>query len=207
MLTGEMRKSLDNYKLNEAAKPIVQFMDNLTNWYVRRSRKRFWAEGMTPDKFEAYNTLYEVLVTVSKIIAPYMPFVSEHIYKNLTGNESVHLELYPEKNEALVNLELSKDMAFTQALITLGLSARANEKIRVRQPLSYIKIPHEVSEYYQDILKEELNVKEVKIFDESELPKEVCKPNARLIGPKFGQNVKFIISEAKAGNFEKLSNG
>lgn len=207
MLTGEMRKSLDNYKLNEAAKPIVSFMDNLTNWYIRRSRKRFWAEGMTPDKFEAYNTLYEVLVTVSKIIAPYMPFVSEYIYKNLTGNESVHLEMYPEKNDSLVDENLSKDMAFTQSLITLGLSARANEKIRVRQPLSYIKIPHAVSEYYQDILKEELNVKEVKIFEESELPKEVCKPNARLIGPKFGQNVKFIISEAKAGNFEKLTNG
>jgi len=115
--------------------------------------------------------------------------------------------LYPEKNDALVDENLSKDMAFTQSLITLGLSARANEKIRVRQPLSYIKIPHAVSEYYQDILKEELNVKEVKIFQESELPKEVCKPNARLIGPKFGQNVKFIISEAKAGNFEKLQNG
>ncbi len=207
MLTWDMRKSLDTYKLNEAAKPIVSFMDNLTNWYVRRSRKRFWAEGMTQDKFEAYNTLYEVLVTISKIIAPYMPFVSEHIYKNLTGNESVHLEMYPEKINALVESQLSKDMAFTQELITLGLSARANEKIRVRQPLNYIKIPHEVSEYYQDILKEELNVKEIRVFEESELPKEVCKPNARLIGPKFGQNVKFIISEAKLGNFEKLANG
>ena len=205
-LVYDVTKALDNYKLNDAWKPIVKFMDNLTNWYVRRSRKRFWAEWLTSDKLQAYNTLYEVLVEITKIIAPYMPFVSENIFKNLTWKESVHLELFPEVIKSFIFKDLSENMAETQEIITLWLAGRANSKIRVRQPLNYVKIPHLLDEYYNEILKEELNVKEVIVFDENELPKKICKPNARLIGPKFGQNVKFIISEAKAWNFEELEN-
>lgn len=206
-LAGEVRNSLDNYRLSEAAKPIVKFMDNLTNWYIRRSRKRFWKNETDSDKLEAYSTLYDVLLDVSKIIAPFMPFVSEYVYTNLTGKESVHLELFPTKNPAWVLGELNKNTAEVQDLITLGLAARANAKIRVRQPLSYVKVTHELTPYFSDILKEELNVKEVKVFDANEIPSQICKPNARLIGPKFGGDVKFIISEAKAGNFTLLENG
>lgn len=206
-LSLEVSKAIDNYKLNEATKPIVKFMDNLTNWYIRRSRKRFWANGMTQDKFEAYNTLYDVLVDVCKIIAPYMPFVSEYIYTNLTLKESVHLDLFPVSNPAFILEDLSSDTSEVQDLITLWLSARANSKLRVRQPLSYIKITHELDNYYKDILKEELNIKEVFVFNIDELPKKICKPNARLIGPKFWQNVKFIMWEAKSWNFTELENG
>lgn len=207
ILTGEMTKALDNYRLNDGAKPIVSFMDNLTNWYVRRSRKRFWWTGMDSDKEEAYNTLYEVLVETTKLIAPYMPFVSEYIFKNLTGKESVHLELYPVKNPSFILKDLSESTKEVQDIITLGLAARANAKIRVRQPLEYIKITQKLDRYFEEILCEELNVKEIKVFSQEEIPSQICKPNARLIGPKFGGDVKFIISEAKAGNFTPLENG
>lgn len=207
ILTGDITKALDNYRLNDGVKPIVSFMDNLTNWYVRRSRKRFWWTGMTQDKYEAYNTLYEVLVEVSKLIAPYMPFVSENIFRNLTGKESVHLELYPVKNPSFILKDLSESTAEVQDIITLGLAARANAKIRVRQPLEYIKITQKLDRYFEEILCEELNVKEIKVFSQEEIPSQICKPNARLIGPKFGGDVKFIISEAKAGNFTLLENG
>lgn len=206
-LTWEVRKSLDNYKLNEAAKPIVKFMDNLTNWYIRRSRKRFWKSDTDSDKLEAYNTLYDVLVEVSKVIAPYMPFVSEYIFKNLSSKTSVHLELYPTKNKAFIFEDLNWNTKEVQDIITLWLAARANAKLRVRQPLQYVKITHELSEYFKEIIKEELNVKEVKVFDKNEIPSQICKPNARLIGPKFGWDVKFIIQEAKLWNFTTLENG
>lgn len=203
-LNFELKNALDNYRLNEWAKPIMKFIDNLTNWYVRRSRKRFWWGWMSEDKLSAYNTLYEVLVETSKLIAPYMPFISEYIFQNLTWKESVHLELYPEANKAFIFEKLNESTAETQEVITLWLAARANAKIRVRQPLSYVKISHKLEEYYENIIKEELNVKEIKVFEENELPKQICKPNARLIGPKFWSDVKFIISEAKAWNFEEI---
>jgi len=213
----EVSNWFDSYKLNEATRPIVKFMDNLTNWYIRRSRKRFWKSESDQDKTEAYNTLNEVLIELSKIISPFMPFVSEHIFQNLTwnkvnsegreytlGQKSVHLELYPETNPWFIFENLNNDMAQTQNFITLWLSARANEKLRVRQPLSYAKIWTNLEDYYKDILKEELNVKEIKVFDESEMPKKICKPNGRAIWPKFGKDVKFIMTEAKAWNFEEL---
>ncbi len=203
-LIKEVSNWFDSYKLNEATRPIVKFMDNLTNWYIRRSRKRFWKSESDQDKLEAYNTLNEVLTELSKIISPFMPFISEHIFKELTWKESVHLELYPETNPWFIFENLNNDMAQTQNFITLGLSARANEKLRVRQPLSYAKIWSDLEDYYKDILKEELNVKEIKIFDQSEMPKKICKPNGRAIWPKFGKDVKFIMQEAKSWNFEEL---
>lgn len=204
ILIWHVRKWLDEYKLNEPTKYIVKFMDNLTNWYIRRSRKRFWSDWMTQDKFEAYSTLYEVLIEVTKVIAPYMPFVSEYIFTNITWKSSVHLELFPEKNVWFIFEELSKYTNDVQNLITLWLSARANSKIRVRQPLSYAKITTKLTPYFEEILKEELNVKEIKLFNLDEIPSQICKPNARLIWPKFWNNVKLIISEAKSWNFKLL---
>jgi isoleucyl-tRNA synthetase len=154
-------------------------MDSLTNWYIRRSRKRFWKSENDGDKLEAYETLNFVLIEFSKVIAPFMPFVSEYIFKELTKKESVHLDYYPEFNENLIDKDLNKDMETTRNIITLGLAARANAKIRVRQPLSYVKIGTNLSDYYKEIIKEELNVKEIKVFDESEMPKKICKPNGR----------------------------
>jgi isoleucyl-tRNA synthetase len=136
-------------------------MDNLTNWYIRRSRKRFWKSENDGDKMQAYNTLHEVLVTVSKLIAPFMPFVAENIYQNLTGKKSVHLEMFPEVDESLIDLELSEAMDKTKKIINLGLAWRVNHKLKVRQPLKSVTIGEKLSDYYKNILKEELNVKEV----------------------------------------------
>jgi len=118
-LTKEVSTGFDEYKLNNATKPIVKFMDNLTNWYIRRSRKRFWKSENDGDKFEAYETLYEVLVELTKIIAPFMPFISEHMYKELTGNESVHLTDFPTYNSNLIDEKLNTDTDKVQKIITL----------------------------------------------------------------------------------------
>ena len=207
-LIWEVKSWLDNYKINESTRVIVRFMDNLTNWYIRRSRKRFWKSENDSDKLQAYETLYTVLVEFCKLIAPFMPFISEHIYKNLTWQESVHLWAFPDKIESFILTDLNKDMELTQKIISLWLAWRANNKIRVRQPLRSITIWEKLKDYYIDIIKEELNVKEVIILDDpSKIAKKICKPNGRLIWPKFWKDVKFIISEAKSGNFEELKNG
>jgi len=206
-LSKEVWEGLENYKLADAARPILAFMDNLTNWYIRRSRKRFWKSENDGDKLQAYETLYYTLVEATKIIAPFMPFMSEYMYKNLTSWESVHLDMFPTADEKLIDTQLSEDTTKVQNIITLGLAWRANNKVRVRQPLQSITITTELPEYFKDILKEELNVKEVLIVDGSSIASKICKPNWRLIGPKFGKDVKFIMSEAKAGNFEELPNG
>jgi isoleucyl-tRNA synthetase len=153
---------------------------------------------------EAYETLYEVLVTLSQVVAPFMPFVTEEIYKNLTSNESVHLTDFPTADSSLIDTDLNHDMDLCQKIINLGLSLRTAQKIRVRQPLQSISTGESLSDYYKDIIKEELNVKEVLEVDSSSIAQKICKPNGRLIGPKFGKNVKDIISQAKAGNFEEI---
>ena len=206
-LSKEVSTGFDEYKLNEATKPIVKFMDNLTNWYIRRSRKRFWKSENDGDKNEAYETLYYTLVETTKIIAPFMPFLSEYIYKNLTEDESVHLTDFPTYNETLINEKLNSDTDKVQKIITLWLAWRANQKIRVRQPLNSITVTEEFSDYYNEILKEELNVKEVIVVEWTSLAQKICKPNGRNIGPKFGKDVKFIMWEAKAWNFEELDSG
>ena len=200
----EVKEGLDSYKINEATKNIPSFMDNLTNWYIRRSRKRFWKSENDGDKMQAYNTLHEVLVTVSKVIAPFMPFVAENIYQNLTGLKSVHLSSFPEVDESLIDEELSASMDKTKKIINLGLAWRVNHKLKVRQPLKSVTIWEKLSDYYKNILKEELNVKEVIEIDPNALAQKICKPNGRAIWPKFGKNVKDIMKEAKSWNFEEL---
>jgi isoleucyl-tRNA synthetase len=193
---------MENYEITDATRPIIRFMDNLTNWYIRRSRKRFWKSENDGDKMQAYETLYEVLVTLTKVMAPFTPFVTENIYKSLTGNESVHLADFPVADTKLIDTELNEAMDICQKVINLGLSLRTAQKIRVRQPLRSISIGFDLSDYYKDIIKEELNIKSVHTVDSSSIAQKICKPNGRLIGPKFGKDVKNIISEAKSGNFE-----
>ena len=205
-LSKEVGEGLEAYKLADAARPILAFMDNLTNWYIRRSRKRFWKSENDGDKMQAYETLYYTLVETTKIIAPFMPFMSEYMYKNLTGRESVHLDMFPVADEKLIDSGLSEDTAKVQNIITLGLAWRANNKVRVRQPLQSITITTQLPEYFREILREELNVKEVLVVDGSSIASQICKPNGRAIGPKFGKDVKFIMSEAKSGNFKELPN-
>ncbi len=205
-LTKEVTNGFDTYKLNDSTKPIVKFMDNLTNWYIRRSRKRFWKSENDGDKMEAYETLYYTLVELTKIIAPFMPFISEHMFKELTWEKSVHLTNFPIYDDSLIDEKLNSDTDKIQKIITLWLAWRANQKIRVRQPLKSITITEDLENYYKEIIKEELNVKEVIIVDWNTLAKQICKPNGRTIWPKFWNNVKFIITEAKSGNFLILDN-
>ena len=205
-LTKEVTEWFDEYKLNNATKPIVKFMDNLTNWYIRRSRKRFWKSENDGDKLEAYETLYTTLVELQKIIAPFMPFISDHIYKEMTWEKSVHLTDFPTYDKKLINEKLNSDTDLVQKIITLGLAWRANQKIRVRQPLQSITITEKLEDYYIEIIKEELNIKEVLVVDGNTLAKQICKPNGRAIWPKFWKDVKFIMTEAKSWNFEILKN-
>lgn len=207
-LIMEVEENMNQYKIAEAARPIAKFMDNLTNWYIRRSRKRFWKSENDTDKMEAYDTLYDVLITLCKILAPFMPFISEHIYRNLTGRKSVHLESFPIGVPWLVVHSLNEQFDMTAKLVNLGLAWRGKKNLRVRQPLLSASIWEKLDPYFIDIIKEELNVKEVKVLSSSDaIAKKICKPNGKLIGPKFGKDVQTVIKEAKAWNFVELTWG
>ena len=188
-----------------AAKYIIDFIDMLTNWYIRRSRRRFWKSENDGDKLQAYSTLYEVLTKLSQVLAPFSPFITDYIYKDLTKEESVHLSDWPKYDEKAINEELNFAMKTTQNIVSLGLSWRSRNKIRVRQPLNYVKITEDLSDYYKDIIKEELNIKEVIVS--TDLAKEIAKPEGRKIGPKYGKNVQVIIKAAKQWDFTKLEDG
>ena len=216
---------MEGYDLQKASNLIYKFVDDLTNWYIRRSRRRFWKSEDDADKKHAYATLYRVMVTLCKVIAPFMPFLSEEMYRNLTGEESVHLADYPKparKTETRVTEgalrpssgRLQEEMFLAKTIVSLGLAARAKAKIKVRQPLSKIQIA--LGDQYDptllddeiEIIKEELNVKSVDLIKEpKELATVIAKPNAKLLGPKYGKDVQKIIVEAKSGKFTKLDNG
>ncbi len=204
-LISDIKTGLDNYKINDSTRPVSSFMDNLTNWYIRRSRKRFWGEWMEKDKIEAYDTLYEVLIELCKILAPFMPFVSEYIYKNLTWKESVHLQNFPNVNKSFILNDLNDSFEKTSKLVNLWLAFRSRHKLRVRQVLKSATIWEKLEDYYLEILKEELNVKEIIVLeDSSKIAKKICRPYAKLIWPKYWKDVQKIIIEAKNGNFEEL---
>jgi len=148
--------------LHKASRLIPLFVDNLSNWYIRRSRKRFWKSEDDGDKKEAYQTLYYVLVELSKVMAPFTPFITEEIYKNLTNEESVHLADFPVSDASLIDEELNKKMYKTRNIITEALQLRAKEKIKVRQPLRELIITgYEIQGEFVEIMKEEVNVKNV----------------------------------------------
>ncbi len=161
VLIGQVHDAMEGYDVSRGCRAIVDYMDELTNWYVRLSRRRFWESGMTADKQSAYETLYTVLTEVSKLMAPLMPFLSENIYQGLTGRESVHLEYITLANRHLVANDLNRDMEKCEKLVSLWLALRSKEWVRVRQPLPSITITENLDEYYKNILKDELNVKEI----------------------------------------------
>ena len=163
-LIKEVNEGFETYSIIKPAKSIEKFIDDLSNWYIRRSRKRFWKSEDDDDKALAYTTLHYVLVELAKVMAPYTPFIAEEIYKNLTGEESVHLCDFPESDERFVDGELSEKMKNTRDIITEALQVRAKNQVKVRQPLSDLIIKHQVSsDELMDIIKDELNVKEVKV--------------------------------------------
>lgn len=207
-LIKEVDQKMQAYDVPWASRPIFNFIDDLTNWYIRRSRRRFWKSENDNDKVQAYTTLYVTLIELSKLLAPFAPFITEYIFKSLTGRDSVHLEYFPQAEESLINEELNKEMALAQKIVQLWLAARTSHKIRIRQPLQNVQISHNLEDYYLQIIREELNVKEVETMDDlSRVARLICKPNAKLLWPKFGKDVQKVIQEAKSGNFKQLADG
>jgi isoleucyl-tRNA synthetase len=168
-LIGDVNKNMEAYELTRAARLFPKFVDNLSNWYIRRSRKRFWKSENDADKNEAYETLHYVLVTLAKLMAPFTPFIADEIYKNLTGEESVHLSDFPLADEKLIDDKLNEEMAKVRNVISEGLQLRAQAKIKVRQPLQKVTVQYAVSQKELDeIIKEELNVKNVVVDKKQE---------------------------------------
>ena len=188
--------NLNDYKITETARALEDFVDELSNWYVRRSRERFWAKGMEQDKINAYMTLYTCLVTLAKCAAPMIPFMTEDIYQNLvrridkTAPESIHLCDFPVANEAWINKELEDDMEDVMNVVVIGRACRNAANIKNRQPIGnmFIKAPWTLGEFYVDIIKDELNVKNVEFKDDVRAyTSYTFKPQLKTLGPKYGK--------------------
>lgn len=203
----EADENLGNYRIPEAARAMEQFVDEMSNWYVRRSRERFWAKGMEQDKINAYMTLYTALVEICKCAAPMIPFMTEEIYRNLVcqidadAPESIHLCDYPTVNEAYIDKELEKNMDEVLKIVVMGRACRNSANIKNRQPIGmmYVKAPSVLPEYFVEIIKDELNIKNVCFSDDvSAYTSYTFKPQLRTVGPKYG---KFLgqIQKALAG--------
>ena len=187
---------LANYRIPESARALQEFVDDMSNWYVRRSRERFWAKGMEQDKINAYMTLYTALVTVSKVAAPMIPFMTEQIYQNLVGSidpsapESIHLCDFPEVNEAYIDAELEANMDHVLKLVVMGRACRNTSNIKNRQPIGqmFVKAEFDLSEFYQEIVADELNVKNVKFTEDvRDFTSYSFKPQLKTVGPKYGK--------------------
>ncbi len=192
---------LNDYRITEAAKCLQDFVDDMSNWYVRRSRERFWASGMEQDKINAYMTLYTCLVNISKAAAPMIPFMTEEIYQNLVLSvdksqpESIHLTDYPVCDESMVDEKLEHDMDEVLDIVVLGRAARNAVNIKNRQPIArmYVKAGETLSDFYTDIVADELNVKEVVFSDDVRgYTTYTFKPQLRTVGPKYGKQLGAI---------------
>ncbi len=194
----EVDDNLNNYRIPEAARALQDFTDEMSNWYVRRGRERFWAKGMEQDKINAYMTLYTALVNLAKIAAPMIPFMTEQIYRNLvcsidkSAPESVHLCDFPVADEAMINKKLEADMEAVLKTVVLGRACRNTANIKNRQPIAtmFVKAPFTLDKFYQEIIEDELNVKSVVFTDEvREFTTYTFKPQLRTVGPKYGKQL------------------
>ncbi len=197
----EVDDDLANYRIPEAAKALDAFVDDMSNWYVRRSRERFWAKGMEQDKINAYMTLYTCLVTICKAAAPMIPFMTEEIYQNLVRSvdanapESIHLCDYPVVNEQWIDTELEANMDELLKIVVMGRACRNTANIKNRQPIGqmYVKAEKDLPEFYLDIIADELNVKKVSFTSDVEaFTTYTFKPQLRTVGPKYGKFLKGI---------------
>ena len=194
----EVDDDLANYRIPEAARALQEFVDEMSNWYVRRGRERFWAKGMEQDKINAYMTLYTALVTISKVAAPMIPFMTEQIYRNLVCSidanapESVHLCDFPVADESMIDKKLEADMEAVLKTVVLGRACRNTANIKNRQPIAtmFVKAPFALGEFYQEIIEDELNVKKVVFTDEvRDFTTYTFKPQLRTVGPKYGKQL------------------
>ena len=195
---AEVDSNLDQYRIPEAAKALQDFVDEMSNWYVRRSRERFWAKGMEQDKINAYMTLYTALVNICKAAAPMIPFMTEDIYQNLVRSndasapESIHLCDFPVVNKDHIDKKLEEDMEDVLDAVVMGRACRNEAAIKNRPPISrmYIKADFTLSEFYQEIIEDELNVKEVVFTDDvRDFTSYTFKPQLRTVGPKYGKQL------------------
>ena len=195
---GMVDENLDKYRIPEAAKALEDFVDEMSNWYVRRSRERFWAKGMEQDKINAYMTLYTALVTICKAAAPMIPFMTEDIYQNLVRSidanapESIHLCDFPAVDAKCIDKKLEENMEDVLDAVVMGRACRNDAAIKNRQPISrmYIKADFRLDSFYTDIIKEELNVKEVVFADDVRaFTSYTFKPQLRTVGPKYGKQL------------------
>ena len=216
---NSMVKSVDNnlfnYRIPEACKALQEFVDDMSNWYVRRCRERYWKQGLEQDKINAYLTLYTALVTVAKASAPMIPFMAEDMYQNLVrsvdknAEESVHLCSFPEVNENHIDLELEKNMDEVLNIVGLGRAARNGENIKNRQTLAkmYVNADIKLEGYYKDIIEDELNIKNVIFVDAAdELSDYNFKPQLKTLGPKYGKNlgeIRTALSELDGSKAKK----
>ncbi len=203
-LIKEVIEDMDRYDHMKSVRKIQDFVtEDLSNWYIRRARRRFWEEEMNEDKMSVYATTYEVLVGVSQLIAPFAPFISDEMYQNLTGNESVHLSFFPEADESLIDDKVEERMDLVRILVGLGRGTREKERIKVRQPLSGVLVDGKYESVIGDLtplIMEELNIK--KVIFEKDLEgymNYTLKPNFKVAGPVLGKNIKGFAAElAKA---------
>ncbi len=213
VLIKKVTEEMDIYNLTKATRPFLDFADSLSNWYVRRSRRRFWKSENDGDKTHAYETLYTVLVTVTKLLAPFMPFISDEIFKNLTGETSVHFADWPICHEKRINEPLNRDIGAVRTIVSSALALRSKNTIKVRQPLETLtvalpkKIQQSVIKEYEDVILEEINVKKLEFATDMSRWKLLVSPDARKIGPRFGKETQELIKLCKAGDCIINENG
>jgi isoleucyl-tRNA synthetase len=209
---------LDQYQSYEASQALTDFVDALSNWYLRRSRSRFWKSERDEDKLDAYQTLYEALVTVARLAAPLVPFVTEEIYQNLVrgplgvkAKESVHLDDYPEPELSRIDAALNEEMAVVRDIVSLGLRVRTDNKLKVRQPLSKAEVTLSNAELdarvsrYKDLIAEEINVQEVRFVHGTEEHVEYkVKPNFRRLGPRVGKKMPAVKKAMESADGSRL---
>ncbi len=213
-LVKEVDEKLNSYDITNAGLLLENFTDELSNWYVRRNRERFWSQELNDEKIGAYVTLYKVLTTLVKVAAPFVPFITEEIYQNLVvgldknAPESVHLCLWPEVDETAIDKDLEAEMGLAYKIVKLGRSARNSANIKNRQPLSEMLISVDnLPQYYEDIVKEELNVKKIELGAEmSEYVDFEIKPNLPVLGREYGKLIPRIKEEIAKKNQMDLAN-
>lgn len=208
-LNTSVSEKLDKYEIADAGEEFISFLDSLNNWYIRRSRRRFWKSQNDGDKMSAYSTLHRVLKDFTLMISPFIPFTAESIYQNLSGEESVHLADWPKASE--IDEKVLSKMRFIRSVVNLALSVRAKNKVKIRQPLALAKIVKNrevvLSEADLDVICEEINVKKIEFVDDfKEFADEQINVNAKLLGPKYGAEVQNIIKASKNGDF-KMEDG
>ena len=218
-LVKNYHQDMDSFEYTKAIREVSEFViEDVSNWYIRRNRRRFWSPEMDEDKKAVYATCYEILVGIVKLMAPFTPFITDELYNNLVGSESVHLEMLPEADEKLIDKNLEEKMDLVRKLVTLGRASREAVQIKVRQPLGEMVVDGKYEELISDLIpliKEELNVKEVTFMtDLSKFMDYNLKPNFKVAGKILGKNIKEfgnllnasnpieLIEKAESGNLE-----